>query len=127
MKQAISTFAQLRAQHASQYIPYQTLLETQEWKIKRDVIVERDKEKCTKCGCSPTVNIWHEGKMHYLLHVPRDPNDLIEIGRIKYSGDALDDEIHQLYAPVVLHVHHLYYVKSKHPWEYSGEALDYVV
>lgn len=123
MKQPLFTFNQLKAQNVNQHIPYQTLLGTQEWKAKRDAIVKRDGEKCTKCGCKPTVNVWHDGKMYYLLYVPSDPKDLIEIGGIKYRGDAFGDDIHQLYAAVVLHVHHLYYINSCCPWEYDNDAL----
>ena len=123
MKQPLPTFNQLKAQNANQHIPYQTLLGTQEWKVKRDAIVKRDGEKCTKCGCRPTDNVWHNGKMHYLLSVPRDPNELVQIGKFMYRGEELGDEIHQLYAPVVLHVHHLYYVQSRMPWEYKNQAL----
>ena len=123
MKENLVTLSQLKAQYADQYIPYQTRLETREWKIKRDAIVERDGKKCRKCGCPPTDNIWHNGKMYYLIYLPRDPNDLIDISGIKYKGDAFGDEAHEMGEAIVLHVHHLYYVKSKHPWEYSDEAL----
>ena len=123
MTQILATLAQLEAQYADQYIPYQVLLETQEWKIKRATIVKRDEGKCTKCGCPPTNNVWHDGKMYYLLSVPRDPNELIKLGAFMYRGDELGDEIHELDAAVILHVHHLYYVKSKRPWEYKNDAL----
>ena len=123
MSQTLPTFAQLKTEYAEQYIPYQVRLGTQEWKTKRDAIVKRDKGKCKKCGCSPTTNIWHNGKMHYLLNVPRDPNELVEIGGQMYRAEEVGDETHQLYAAVILHVHHLYYIESKHPWEYADEAL----
>ena len=123
MQQTLTTLAQLKKQYADQYIPYQARLETQEWKIKRDAIVERDEKKCRKCGCPPTENLWHNGKMHYLMYVPSDPKNLIEIGGLKYRGDAFGDDVHQLYEAVILHVHHLYYLESKHPWEYANEAL----
>ncbi|WP_152560110.1 hypothetical protein [Hymenobacter sp. IS2118] len=123
MKQTLPTFAQVKAQYADQYIPYQTRLGTQEWKIKRDAMVERDEEECTKCGCRPTDNVWLGGKMHYLLYVPYDPNEVVEINGFTYTGKELGYEIHQLNAAVVLHVHHLYYITSKNPWEYENDAL----
>ncbi len=123
MKQILPTLAQLKAQHADKYIDYQTRLGTQEWKAKRDTIVERDGEKCRKCGCPPTDNIWHDGKMHYLMHIPHDPEELVKIGGLMYRAQDFGDATWTMEAAIVLHVHHLYYVKSKHPWEYADEAL----
>ena len=106
MKHTFTSFAQLKAQYGSEHISYQILLGTQEWRSKRDVIIKRDGEKCAKCSCPPSVNIYDDGKWNYYLLMPHD-----------------EDMYHTVYEPLVLHVHHLYYVQSKYLWEYENNAL----
>ena len=123
MSQALLTFAQLKAQRSNQHISYQDLLGTQEWKVKRDAIVKRDEGKCTTCGCMPTDSLTLNGKRYHLISIPRDPNILVEVGGLLFRGEDLGDEIIDIGAVLILHVHHLYYIKAKFPWEYQNEAL----
>ena len=110
MKSNLNNLAKLKGQYPNQHIPYQQLLGTQEWNVKRDAIVRRDKDVCTKCGTESTQLAWNSGKAFNILSYTFGP------GPNDYQAMEVDK-------PIVLHVHHLYYVLSKYPWEYEDRAL----
>lgn len=53
------TYAELWAEYEHDYIPYDRLLQTEEWQEKRLHILTRDKHTCTKCGVSHNLHVHH--------------------------------------------------------------------
>lgn len=109
-------------------------LSTTEWKEKREVILNRDKQCCT--SCKAVSSIFENGKAF------RDRTKLerkeyiekrsVEIEKFIQSMNMpeLSKFMPQIGVPLIeeenpifLHVHHKYYIKNKLPWEYSNEAL----
>jgi hypothetical protein len=107
MEQSYTTLSQLQKQHSGGYIPYDELLGTLEWKTKRDLIIKRDKGRCTKCGTLPTQKHFANGKTQHIIDLTKD----LDFHQIIYES------------PILLQVHHLYYITSKIPWEYQDKAL----
>ena len=46
-------------------ITYSDLLELEEWKIKRDEILKKDEEKCTKCGSEKSIGPFFSGSQKF--------------------------------------------------------------
>jgi len=166
-------------------IPYAELLRTKEWRLKRDVILNRDEWCCTQCKRSGTDDSQRDpltGKSSFFsleFKTTEDPSELEAYYRDKREFERLPDSLregiastykflikyaaegkafinfdnlilnimspakdylklyHKIVYPgrlikvhaestterIILHVHHLYYVLSRPPWEYPEEGL----
>ena len=107
-------------------------LSSLEWKSKRDIIIERDDAECKEC-CKKQ-SIFKDGK-YYATYSKEEQEEyekklnelyitnakllgLVDLGYIKAEA-----QFHQVHEPIILHVHHKYYVQGKLAWEYPNEAL----
>jgi hypothetical protein len=104
---------------------YRELLNTTEWATLRTSIIERDR-KCCKC------NVTIEGnennyyrKLTFEEKAVKDKEwedypgvDLFGDGRF-YKGQKPDI----LGVPLIVQIHHKYYIKGKLPWEYDVAAM----
>jgi hypothetical protein len=110
-------------------IQYEILLSTKEWQEFREIILTRDEHICTRCHKPPTPKMHPDDKGYYRkptseeLEASKGVN-IIDLG----DGDvirmqhAIPTAI-QIKDPVVLHVHHLFYIWDHLPWEYELDAL----
>ena len=103
-----------------------------EWKTKREIILERDNFECKEC-CKKQ-SIFKDGK--YFIPYTKEEQDefekklnefCIETSKLLGLPDLeyikSEPQFHQVYEPVILHVHHKYYVQGKLAWEYPNAAL----
>lgn len=133
-------------------ISYHDLLNTFEWEEKRNVILARDNYQCRKCNTEVNYREYNSDTKTYwylAFKITEDPYKLEEFYRDdrkkRAEFAALSDEEKEkkrsfpLFTeggnrwiitehfgtdrPIYLHVHHLYYVLSRLPWEYPNEAL----
>jgi hypothetical protein len=114
------TFAELSKDYHNGYIPYGILLNTTEWRNKRQEILQRDQLKCTSCGKHDTMTLytdrkiyvwWGKEKPHFIKH----PNGTLE----EFDIPEMVVAPKQYY----LNIHHKYYIKNKLPWEYDNDVL----
>lgn len=142
------TYRSLKAQKGFEcHIPYGELLLTQEWRDRRENIINRDQGACRSCKRKATELI--SGKpARYLteseLNEYRVEAALAEKkSQAEWESSELRKKLELLLGkdftsirrkteipfagleenPVFLHVHHKYYVKASLPWEYPDDAL----
>ena len=102
-------------------LTYQDKLSTSEWQDKREEIICRDNNHCTKCE-EPKVILYGKGiremnqseKDEHWEKVSQIPNLPITLKKERVVYPRV---------PVQLHVHHKYYILNKLPWEYENNAL----
>jgi len=132
------TYSELLKEHkySRNNISYQSLLLTKEWAQKRDKIIKRDKERCTKClkGTTDfhpfntfsfseknwTGHFWIEdsfGLKQYEKYETGEGELMDETGFMDYRAIIIADK--QYY----LQVHHKYYIVDKNPWDYNDNDL----
>ncbi|WP_210466710.1 hypothetical protein [Rufibacter roseolus] len=123
--------ADIKDQFIGGRIPYAVLLGLKEWKSKREEIIRREHNTCEKCKTycieewMPTFNglvtiyqpvIWEEVE--------------IELPITSTSGIEVDDTYTTITIqpvtqedPHIAQIHHTYYLKNRHPWQYPNESL----
>lgn len=74
-----------------QKIPYEELLNTEEWKFKRDTILHRDKDCCTKCGKTNSILC-----NDYKVKLTIDTNDCLSKENIGKESCTIDYAIKEL-------------------------------
>lgn len=125
---------------SKEYITYSEKLNTLEWRNIRNYIVSRDNYLCSNCGSSPTE--YQNGK-------PVRKKTKKEVQEYKnYLGKLWFNSVKEEYKdeynpknppwflqqkirvplnieenPIILHVHHKYYILNNLPWEYPKESL----
>ena len=104
-------------------IPYSELLQTRDWFVKRIEILNRDDFFCTVCGSSDVDDGLNIGDNFLytnknMISPFASQTQLNEGYTIKnYGVDKITKQ------PIYLHVHHMYYVKGKAPWDYPSDSL----
>ncbi|MBV6640899.1 MAG: hypothetical protein KI791_09275 [Cyclobacteriaceae bacterium] len=119
MRNKYLSFHELVESLDSSSILYNDLLKTVEWQKRRESIVGRDNNKCTRCGKGPTIR-------HFRDHLWIEAEEWIESGYQKDLGALFEPKGLKMIAsdkPYYLHVHHKYYIVNRLPWEYDDEAL----
>lgn len=118
------TYNELFIKHSkNSRIPYSKLLQTQEWKIKRETILERDSHRCSKCKkCSTKEinyqNVWTgELEKEYENYFTTD-STLSDF--LKFSAEEIFKKSDK---PYFMQVHHKFYILNSLPWQYSEDAL----
>jgi 5-methylcytosine-specific restriction endonuclease McrA len=112
-----------------------------EWKEKRLLIINRDKNICTNCKSEPTQKIYgrphrkktSEEEQIYINEMQgiynKDYKRLIEelfTGHnqlIPNIINKIEIPFHPVDKDIILHVHHKYYINYRLAWEYSNDAL----
>lgn len=126
----------------TKYIASKDKLDTEEWRLKREKILNRDNHNCCNCNSEKTIK---RKNRHYRKATLEET----EINRIQQQKiqDEYTKELMQVFKsisrkeiilksekrygadtiktdnPIILHVHHKYYIKGKLPWEYADESL----
>lgn len=122
----MQTYTDLLNNKVKSQITYQDLLSTKEWLEKRDQIINRDLNRCTKCKLSPTGSHVHfdEDKKEY-SYISDDGSDYIQHVKNE-KGLLVQESVPRIIItnkPYHLQVHHNYYILNKLPWEYENKAL----
>lgn len=130
----IKTFVELENEYGKE-IPYYELLTCDKWRLRRNSIIARDRNKCTVCS--------KEGPDDYSPRIFFQKGGIVDsyLAPIKYGVEevmvrkyvpTLDDyvEVPELVLKEIelknityLHVHHKYYIHGKYPWDYPDSAL----
>lgn len=98
-----------------QNLLYSDLLSTTEWKEFRDKIIREDDAQCQKCGELRNSYAW-ELKNSF-------SEDVFMRQHTEFEKKHLGDGVVYSSKHINIHVHHKYYIKDRHPWEYKKEAL----
>lgn len=85
-------------------IPYEEYLRTEDWKKRRDYIVNRDGKKCQKCQL-PETTMW---------------SGVTPFG-VYYS--TTEEGLKHFIKPCRLEVHHKLYYLNRLPWDYDDSQL----
>lgn len=109
------------------HIPYDILLKTSEWYNLRTKILERDNSICTVCNIEGSIK---RGKV-YLRKPTDEENAEREKGEwVDFMGNG--ELSHLTYSkiygiitdtPIILNVHHKYYIYLNKPWDYPMDAF----
>ena len=109
-------------------IPYDILLNTIEWRKFREVIINRDNNTCTKCNKIQSEKVGNsyitkinEEELKEILKI--EPIDVLGDGSILWKSKPAEVIGTVEDNPIILHVHHLYYIYGRLPWEYKTESL----
>jgi hypothetical protein len=112
----------LKEYNNSDEIPYHVLLQTNEWKHKRDTIVKRDNYVCRFCNIGTTYFI--KGSGHVFIHQEIHNEWLLcpddSLGEFEYVAFTESFIMDKQY---IMHVHHKHYVLSNLPWDYPDDDL----
>ena len=103
-------FADVLAEMGKENVSYKDLLATNEWRVFRKTIIERDDYYCSKCGQSDTC--WYNGT---LLRFAKFYHD----GKQEFPFELCRMVDKRYY----LHAHHKHYILGRLPWEYSTDEL----
>jgi hypothetical protein len=98
------TFQELKNSKELAEIDYFDLLKCDEWKIKREEILERDNYRCNKCLKSRTIN-----------------SKVVDNKRIytyEINGEAYETDSY-----INMQIHHTLYIYNKLPWDYNQKYL----
>lgn len=109
-------------------IPYNILLELREWKELRERILERDQYTCRMCNKKGSEK---HGDVYYRRLSPEESAASVQMEVVDITGTGemvIMQETAPVVAeptkdPVILHVHHTYYVHGDAPWEYPEDAF----
>ena len=85
-------------------INYTDLLNCDEWFVKRNIILERDKNKCKICQTEKSLGPIYSGNSKFYFREVK--------GEIKGEQEK-----------IYLQVHHKFYIIGKLPWEYDNSDL----
>ncbi len=81
------TYAELWSEYEHDYIPYERLLQTEEWQEKRLNILARDNHTCTKCGISHNLQVHHT--FYSVQKISLKKNKFIHNAPWEYPDEAL--------------------------------------
>jgi 5-methylcytosine-specific restriction endonuclease McrA len=108
-------------------ITYGELLNSFEWIEKRENILKRDDNTCSKCnkkvieiidGLSYR-KLTEKEKTEYLEQNKKEKAEMIE--KVGFSFRFQDPN--ETLVPLTLQAHHKYYILNRLPWEYKNDAL----
>lgn len=129
---AYQTYQQLTRQQGT--TPgYAHLLLTQEWRARRESILERDAYTCSQCHKGETLLWPHAETGVYVPHEVQMPQQWN--GRTVYYVDSDGLQSFTIFNPQPLqfyptslhrrmHVHHRLYIYDRLPWQYANEHLE---
>lgn len=131
MKKKHISYEELEKANLSDYVLYSEKLKTIEWAQRREVILGRDKFTCQKCQTRHSriiedvayINYTEEEEQKYIETFKVQIQNYQEIYGINQPISIPKKPLDQDYQPKYLQVHHKYYIKNNHPWNYPDEAL----
>lgn len=107
-------------------------LSSLEWKNKRDLIIARDNFECKSCFEKQSL---YKDKKYFKPYTKEEQEEFElqlnsynvnmskQFGLSEPNNIKAEPQFHQVFEPIILHVHHKYYVYDKLAWEYPNEAL----
>lgn len=131
MKIKYIPFKELEQENLDGYILYSEKLKTIEWAQRREIILLRDKFTCQKCQIKHSkiindiayINYTEEEEEKFMKEFEEEILKFQKIMSLNFSIPNPERPLHQDYQPKYLHVHHKYYIKNTHPWNYPDGAL----
>lgn len=113
---------------SSWHIPYDILLTTKEWFDFRTKILERDLRICTRCKRKESEKLkgvyYRSLSEEEILQSQKEIDvDLLGDGSFVIKSKTPRIVAEPTDSPIILHVHHKYYVFGDAPWEYPDEAV----
>ena len=118
----------LKSYQNNKNIPYAELLSTYEWHEFRGLIIERDNRKCVRCNLEGskksdrlyTRKLTEEEEIafneKYKKHNKEFEDSPFKL-KFSFPTGVIDEN------PVILHVHHTYYIDGYLPWTYNSDSL----
>lgn len=129
MNYQIIPYSSLIQEYQQEYIPYEKLLFTEEWRAKRAVIIERDNRKCQECKKPATDTLLDTNNKQHNVWL----KSIEDVDMSGFSDQEAHDMVTKEYkggfkivnakTPYYLHVHHQYYIVNNLPWDYPDESL----
>lgn len=112
----------------SWYIPYELLLNTFEWRQFRKEIIDRDKSICQFCNMEQSTRI---GNSYFRkptaeeieVRSKESPGRVFGDGSSKRKVRTVQVIGIRTETPIILHVHHKYYIFGELPWGYKNDAV----
>ena len=110
-------------------IPYETLLSTSEWQQFRSVIIERDNHTCTRCNQPETTKLHPDDNGYFRAPTQQEIDNVVQPPEFDLGGGIIlklkapTITGKKIENPIILHVHHLYYIFDHLPWQYNNNAL----
>lgn len=106
---------------------YLDKLKSEEWRLKREVILNRDKFTCSKCKNIDFSKKWvetydEEGNLE-LYFYNKDYNQIIQVFGKCHTTMITELEHGDNMTVPIMNVHHKKYIISKEPWEYDNDDL----
>jgi hypothetical protein len=103
-------------------IPYADLLNCIEWHQKRLIIIGRDNTRCRICDKVGTDSIFSPGSP--TIHFYEEFEDVEYEDAYGMPRLGVKKSLKRVDKPVILHVHHTYYILSHLPWDYPADSLE---
>lgn len=113
------TLKELLLDHQGEHITYSQYLTTEEWESKRNEIISRDNQICTKCNKAATFYIknFSSPQKYHLWNVSEIDNRILPLTSKENSRLIPADKAYHL------EVHHKKYILNRLPWDYSNDDL----
>ena len=111
---------------------YADLLKNEEWQSLRIHILKRDKHTCTLCNNQETFVKYHPSsniRKYFDVRIPdncRKYKNYFQTEGILESYNIFDERdivYKEVEKPIILHVHHQYYIIGRQPWQYQLDCF----
>jgi hypothetical protein len=123
-------FEEIKNNYIGTKIPYVVKLTTIEWKLKRDIVSNRENNICEICGEKCMDDWLLKTENGFAKEVPATYEFIIEdkehydlSGEIDFIYPIETIRLIEQKQVRISNVHHKYYVLEKEPWEYPNEDL----
>jgi hypothetical protein len=123
-------YSEILQEYQNRKIPYSVKLSANEWKAKREIIIERENNICQVCNNKCMDDILITFSWNFVKKVPatyeeveieKEHINVFGITEFTYTDTTIQLVEQSIYC--IPHVHHTYYVRNNLPWEYPNEAL----
>lgn len=109
-------------------IPYVDQLRLKEWRDLRETVLDRDKNTCTECGRKQSPR--YRGIYYRVLSdaeiIANERSEKIDLagdGSLIVAMKTARVLEEPTKSPVILHIHHTYYIHGDLAWEYPLDSL----
>jgi len=131
MREKYISYEELKKENLQDFISYSEKLKTIEWAKRREEILLRDSFTCQKCEIRYSkiidgvayINYTEEEAQEHIENFKKGMEKAQEMFGLNFPFSIPNKVLHQDFQPKYLHVHHKYYIRNTHPWNYPDEAL----